>query len=39
VVTEVAKSLRFAPELHMLADRIIDVMTEGGSQPACTCAS
>lgn len=33
VVSEVAKSLLFAPELHALAKRIVDVLTEGGTQP------
>jgi hypothetical protein len=30
VVTEVAKSLEFAPQLHAMAQRIIEGMTEGG---------
>ncbi|EFN51509.1 hypothetical protein CHLNCDRAFT_140196 [Chlorella variabilis] len=33
VVTEVAKSLVFAPELLAMADRIVDAMTEGSAQP------
>lgn len=33
VVTEVAKSLKFSPELHALADRIVDAVTEGGTLP------
>jgi hypothetical protein len=32
-VTEVARSLRFAPELHALADRILSELTEGGAAP------
>lgn len=33
VVTEVAKSLRFSPEIAAMADRIVEAVTEGGAVP------
>ncbi|KAL4423672.1 hypothetical protein ABPG75_000973 [Micractinium tetrahymenae] len=33
VVTEVAKSLRFSPEISAMADRIVEAVTEGGAAP------
>lgn len=33
VVTEVARSLRFAPALHAMADRVIAGVTQGGTLP------
>jgi hypothetical protein len=33
VVTEVAKSLSFSPQVQALADRILEDLTEGGTLP------
>jgi hypothetical protein len=33
VVTEVARSLAFAPRLHALADRVVSALTDGGRLP------
>jgi len=33
MVTEVARSLAFAPRLHAMADRVVAALTDGGRLP------